>query len=112
MCADGESMRVNLLCSTYPSQTLAWGECVMAAGNDGKVIFYAQDGAMLQHFDYSKDPSTKEFTCATVNPTGESILVGSFNRFYIFSFNLHRNMWEESCVKEARSSAGYSSISI
>jgi intraflagellar transport protein 172 len=38
---------------------------------------------MLQQFDYSKDPTEKEFTVAACNPSGQIGIVGSYNRFFI-----------------------------
>ena len=33
-----------------------------------------------QQFDYSKDDREKEFTCASSSPTGQAIVLGSFDR--------------------------------
>ena len=35
----------------------------------------------LQQFDYSKDEREKEFTCASTSPSGEAVVLGSFNRY-------------------------------
>eukprot|EP00854_Cymbomonas_tetramitiformis_P006568 gene6568-7868_t len=78
---------------------LAWGESIVAAGNDCKVVFYDTEGGVLQHFDYSGDEAVREFTCAEFNPSGETVVIGSFNRYYVFSYNLQRQLWEESGVK-------------
>ena len=62
----------------------------MAAGNDGKVAFYELSGDCFQRFDYSKDEKVKEFSCAAFNITGETCIVGNFNRFYVYNFNQKR----------------------
>jgi len=37
-------------------------------------------GRILQNFDYSRDDDEKEFTVAICSPSGQSVVVGSFNR--------------------------------
>jgi intraflagellar transport protein 172 len=78
---------------------LAWGESIIAAGNDGKVIFYDVEGVVLQLFDYTSEASLKEFTCASFNPSGESAIIASWNRLHVFNLNVRRNLWEEAGVK-------------
>lgn len=51
------------------------------------VCFYDKDGMQLQRFDFSRDESEKEFTAAAFNPSGETVVVGSFNRFRTFTLN-------------------------
>jgi intraflagellar transport protein 172 len=63
------------------------------------VVFYDQEGHQSQQFDYSGDESAKEFAVAQYNPTGDTVVVGAFDRFYIYSFSLSRQSWEESGVK-------------
>ena len=43
-----------------------------------KSIFFL--GRVLQHFDYSKEDE-KEFTVALCSPSGQSFVVGSFDRY-------------------------------
>ena len=78
---------------------LAWGEAMMAAGPDQKVVFYDKEGMCLQRFDYSRDETEKEFTCASFNPSGETVVVGSFNRFRIFTLNQHDRGWQDAGLK-------------
>lgn len=85
--------------STIP-YALAWGSHILAAGNDGKVAFYEMTGDCFQRFDYSKDDKVKEFTCAAFNITGETVIVGNFNRFYVYNFNQKRPQWDEICCKQ------------
>lgn len=58
------------------------------------VCFYDKEGALLQRFDYSRDETEKEFTVAAFNPSGETVVVGSFNRFRIFTINQHDGDWQ------------------
>jgi len=85
--------------STVP-YALAWGSHILAGGNDGKVHFYEQTGDCFQRFDYSKDERVKEFTSAAFNATGETAIVGNFNRFYVYNFNSKRPQWDEICCKQ------------
>jgi hypothetical protein len=41
----------------------------------------------------------KEFTCAAFNITGETAVIGNFNRFYVYNFNSKRPQWDEICCK-------------
>lgn len=85
--------------STIP-YALAWGSHILAAGNDGKVCFYEQTGDRFQNFDYSKDEKVKEFSCAAFNASGETCVVGNFNRFYVYNFNSKRPQWDEIACKK------------
>lgn len=85
--------------STIP-QALAWGTHILAAGNDGRVAFYESSGDRFFSFDYSKDEKVKEFTCANFNATGETCVVGNFDRFYVYNFNSKRPQWDEICCKK------------
>jgi len=78
---------------------LAWGEAVCAAGADQMVVFYDKEGGLLQRFDYSRDETEKEFTVAAFNPSGETVVVGSFNRFRIFTIDQHDQTWQDSGMK-------------
>ena len=74
---------------------LAFGVQIMAAGNDGKVAFYDMEGNCFQRFDYSKDEKVKEFTCGAFNASGETAVLGNFNRFYVYNYNQKRPQWDE-----------------
>jgi len=90
---------------------LAWGSHILAGGNDGKVHFYEQTGDCFQRFDYSKDERVKEFTCASFNATGETAIVGNFNRFYVYNFNSKRPQWDEICCKQIENYYSVTSVS-
>lgn len=53
------------------------------AGTDGKVVFYDEEGLVVQKSDYSQDDQEKEYTCASCSPSGQSVVLGSFNRLVI-----------------------------
>ena len=52
----------------------------------------------MQRFDYSKK-AEKEFTIASVSPSGQSVCVGSFDCLRIFNWSSRKGAWEESGTK-------------
>jgi len=48
--------------------------------------------------DYSTDDKCRDFTGASVNPNGESIVLGNYNRFYMFNLNQKREEFEEAGI--------------
>ena len=78
---------------------LDWGEHICAAGNDGKVIFYTDDGNLFQRMDYSHDSSVKEFTIGAFNPSGDTAVLGNFNKFFVISYNPQRGDYVEKAIK-------------
>ena len=46
------------------------------------------------------DNTIKEFSCASFSPSGQSCVVGNFNKFFVYGYNSRTNAWEESSVKE------------
>ena len=40
----------------------------------------AQEGRLGQQFDYARDDTEKELTTAVCSPSGQSVVVGSFDR--------------------------------
>jgi len=85
--------KTKIVHSTIP-YALAWGAHILAAGNDGTVAFYESSGDRFSTFDYSKEDKVKEFTCASFNLTGETAVVGNFNRFYVYNYNHKRPCWD------------------
>lgn len=80
---------------------LGWGHSIICAGNDGRVVFYdPQDASVQRNFDYTDDAKVKEFSCAAFSPSGQSCVVGNFNKFFVYGYNNRTNSWEESSVKE------------
>lgn len=53
----------------------------MAAGNDHKIIFYDSQGLVVRDFDYTYDDQEREYTAAEFSPSGQSLVVGSFNKY-------------------------------
>lgn len=79
---------------------LGWGNCIAAAGNDNRVVFYDLNGKELQYFDYSTDDNVREFSACAFNPSGDVVVFGCFGRFYIYCYNILRGMWDEVGCKQ------------
>mmetsp|Transcript_26109 Transcript_26109/g.57041 ORF Transcript_26109/g.57041 Transcript_26109/m.57041 type:complete len:1764 (+) Transcript_26109:195-5486(+) len=99
---------VNHSCVPY---ALGWGNCIVAAGNDNRVVFYDVNGRELQVFDYSTDDSVREFCSCSFNPSGETVVLGTYNRFYVYSYNISRNTWEEVGMKQVDNFYSVSALS-
>jgi hypothetical protein len=49
----------------------------------------------VREFDYSKDPTVKEFTLASFNDSGECVVLGNFDKFFMFTHNGQSDTFEE-----------------
>ena len=64
-----------------PPYALAWTtNCVVAAGCDKRIMVYGRDNRVLQQFDYSREDDEHEFTVAACSPSGQSVVIGSYDR--------------------------------
>lgn len=64
-----------------PPYALAWGaNSIVVGGCDKKIVAYGKEGHILQTFDYSRDRTEKEFTVAVSSPSGQSVVLGSYDR--------------------------------
>jgi len=77
---------------------LTWGQSIVVAGNDSQITFYDEDGGEENTFDHSDRPECREFTCAVNNPTGDTVVLGNFNSFYVYSRNKDTMGWEEKSI--------------
>lgn len=68
-------------------------------------------GRILQNFDYSQDLDENEFTVAVTSPSGQSVVVGSYDRLRVFNWSPRRSAWEESKPKEIHNLYTISSLS-
>uniref|UniRef100_A0A0K0F112 Intraflagellar transport protein osm-1 (inferred by orthology to a C. elegans protein) n=1 Tax=Strongyloides venezuelensis TaxID=75913 RepID=A0A0K0F112_STRVS len=68
---------------------------ILASGCDQRIISYTESGRLLQTFDYTKDPTEKEYVVGVVDPTGTNAVFGSFNRLRLMIWNQRRGAWDE-----------------
>ncbi|XP_050421465.1 intraflagellar transport protein 172 homolog [Adelges cooleyi] len=82
-----------------PPYALCWASgYIIAAGCDFTVQFYDQNGRSSRQFDYSPTggcPDQKESTVACCSPSGQAVVVGSFNRLRLYSWSPSKLIWEE-----------------
>ena len=82
-----------------PPYALAFSQnAIVAAGCDKRIIAYGRDGRSFQHFDYSREDDEHEFTVATCSPSGQNVVVGSFDKLVFtkcFMFSYISNEVEE-----------------
>ena len=53
----------------------------------------------MQHFDYIKEEGEKEFCCASCSPSGQSVVLGSFDRLRLFNWSPKKEGWDEGGLK-------------
>ncbi|XP_037068847.1 intraflagellar transport protein 172 homolog [Pollicipes pollicipes] len=92
-----------ILTHNVPPYALCWANNHIGIGGcDRKFIFYTKEGRLGQQFDYARDDTEKELTTTVCSPSGQSVVVGSFDRLRVFDWSPRRNLWEESKVKEIK----------
>ena len=60
----------------------------------------------VREFDYSKDPTVKEFTLASFNDSGECVVLGNFDKFFMFTHNGQSDTFEEHPPKVRKKGRG------
>ena len=67
------------------------------------VTFYDSDnGVKMRNFDYREDDTVRGFGCAAVNPTGQAIVLGNFDRFFVYQFDRRAESWEQVVDKKVK----------
>ncbi|XP_076029417.1 intraflagellar transport protein Oseg2 isoform X2 [Oratosquilla oratoria] len=72
---------------------------IIIAGCDKRVVVYTKTGKMTQQFDFSRDTTEREFTTAVSSPSGQAVVIGSYDRLRVFDYNSARGMWDEKGAK-------------
>jgi len=114
--------RMQHSCAAY---ALAWGSgAILAAGCDKRVVSYSERGQLMQQFDYRfagycrvsprfsrADMNESAFNVACANATGQSVVIGSYDRIRTYNWSTKRGTlvnqsinqsgaWDEANVKE------------
>ncbi|EDV25844.1 uncharacterized protein TRIADDRAFT_24195 [Trichoplax adhaerens] len=84
---------------SVPPYCLTWAASIIVAGCDRRIYMYGNDGKVQQQFDYSKDDTEKEFTVSASSPSGQTVVVGSFDRLRVYNWSPRRATWDESKAK-------------
>ncbi|XP_068135903.1 intraflagellar transport protein 172 homolog [Hyperolius riggenbachi] len=96
----GESQG-KLLTHPCPPYALAWASnSIVVGGCDKKLVAYGKEGQIIQTFDYSRDPMEKELTAAVTSPSGQSVVIGSYDRLRVLNWSPHSGLWEEPTTKD------------
>ena len=94
---------------------LAWGRSICVCDYDQAVQFYDEKGYEEKSFFYTndKDPGRphSEFSAACFNASGDSVVVGNFDTFYLFSWNSSTKVWEESDIFHIENMCSVTAIS-
>ncbi|KAI4469975.1 hypothetical protein MML48_1g12569 [Holotrichia oblita] len=92
-----------VLLHSVPPCALAWlqGQ-IFVGGCDKRVVFYSNQGKILKQFDYSRDTTEHEFTVACGSPSGQAVVVGSFDRLRVYAWNPKMSIWEETAQKDIK----------
>ncbi|XP_064625451.1 intraflagellar transport protein 172 homolog [Lineus longissimus] len=84
-----------------PPYALAWAtNSIVAAGCDKRIYGYSREGRVLQQFDYSRDEDEHEFTTAVCSPSGQSVVLGSFDRLRVLNWSPRKSCWDEGKSKD------------
>lgn len=75
-------------------------DSILAGGSDMKIFVYEKLGKVRQQFDFSKDPSNCDFTCAAATATGQTVVFGCLNKLKILQYQSRKKMWEEGRTKK------------
>ncbi|KAH9500287.1 hypothetical protein Btru_073626 [Bulinus truncatus] len=89
--------------ATHPSPpyALAYSQnAIVAAGCDKRIIAYGRDGRSFQQFDFSRDVDEHEFTVAVCSPSGQNVVIGSFDKLRVLNWSPRRQLWEDPKLKE------------
>ncbi|KAK4876609.1 hypothetical protein RN001_009115 [Aquatica leii] len=90
-----------ILTHSVPPCALAWTQGqIIAGGCDKRIVVYNSQGKVIKQFDYTKDTSEHEFTKAACSPSGQAVVIGSFDRIRVFSWNSRKSIWDEAASKE------------
>lgn len=108
--------------STVP-YALSWGKSICVCGINSNIMFYNEDGQELQCFTQNDlsdciDTFTNEeasarcyLTTASCSPTGDVVIVGSFNCFYVFCWDSKQRSWEEKAITIVKNMYNVTAIS-
>ena len=112
---------VKIIDSATIPYALSWGKSICVGGLNNRIVFYNDDGMEDQSFSYNDqegiidtavdDFVSSEFTTSECSPSGDSIVIGSFNSFYLFCWNAKTKSWEEKSINVVKNMYSITAIS-
>ncbi|CDW58516.1 Intraflagellar transport 172 homolog [Trichuris trichiura] len=75
---------------------LLWSQnTLIAAGSDRRVLVYDADGNLFQQLNYANESTDREVNSAALSPGGQSIALGSYDKFRTYSWSNKKSGWVE-----------------
>ena len=84
---------IKIIQQSYPAYAMSWGRSICASG-ENMITFYDGEGNEERSFNYDGDDQ-KDFNVASFNKSGDTVVVGNFDRFITFSSKIDNFIWEE-----------------
>ena len=102
------------ICSTptisYCLSFLLHNNTFLSSSLEKKIFIHNENGEIIQNFDYSNDPTIKDFSICKINTNYDIIAVGNYNKLFIYGYNNKQNKWEESCVVEIQNYFSFTAL--
>lgn len=106
--ADGKIFRYDFTAGAHqllvthncPAYALAWGEHIFAGGDSKKMAVYDDRGTVVQQFNHSSEEGERAPAVAMSSPSGQCVVVGSYDRLRVYNLNVRRGFWEEAARKD------------
>ena len=102
------------ICSTptisYCLSFLLHDNSFLSSSLEKKIFIHNENGDIIQNFDYSNDPTVKDFSICKVNTNYDLIAIGNYNKLFIYGYNNKQNQWEESCVVEIQNYFSFTAL--
>lgn len=96
----GGTAHTRLTVHAAPIVALAWGAAIAVAGADRNVCIYSPEGSLERTFEYADDPAVRNITALAFNPPGESVVVGSWDRLGVLTYNARDDEWDDSNARD------------
>ena len=102
------------ICSTptisYCLSFLLHDNSFLSSSLEKKIFIHNENGDIIQNFDYSNDPTVKDFSICKINTNYDLIAIGNYNKLFIYGYNNKQNQWEESCVVEIQNYFSFTAL--
>ena len=113
-CYDIENNTSVKICSTptisYCLSFLLHNKTFLSSSLEKKIFIHNENGDIIQNFDYSNDPTVKDFSICKINTNYDLIAIGNYNKLFIYGYNNKQNKWEESCVVEIQNYFSFTAL--